>query len=127
MRYRLRTLLILITVAAIVCARIAYLRQRSAMHRQAATQILTRINQMSEAQARNALRRLLAGGIPIKTIEVTSMETAVTALENQSGTGQIVEVDRTADWQRALHHEALAIRYERAAYRPWLVIDESER
>src|SRR5262249_16788929 len=114
MRFRLRTLLIVITIAAIVFARIAYLRQKSEIHRQATTQILTRINHMTEAEAQNALRQLLAGGIPIKTIEVTGMETTVTALENQSRSGMIVEVDRAADWQRALHHEALAIKYEQA-------------
>jgi hypothetical protein len=127
MRYTIRTLLILMTVAAIVCARMAYLRQKSAMHRRAATEILTRINHMSVAQARNALRRLLAEGLPIQTIEVSSFETTVNALENRSGDGQIVEVNRTDDWKRALHHEALAIRYEKAVYRPWHIVRESER
>jgi hypothetical protein len=86
-----------------------------------------RINHMSAAEARNALRRLVAGGLPIKTIEVKSVETTVAALENQSGEGTIVEVDRTADWQRALQHEALAVKYERAAYRPWQMIHEAEK
>src|SRR6478609_2446524 len=127
MRYRLRTLLILVTVVAVACARIAYLRQKSATHRQAATQLLTQINHMSSADTRTALRRLLAGGLPIQTIEVSSFETTVNALENQSGDGQIVEVNRTADWQRALYHEALAIKYEQAVYRPWLIVNESQR
>jgi hypothetical protein len=127
MRFRLRTLLIFVTIVAIVCARIAYLRQKSEMHRQTATQILTRINHMSEANARMALRRLLARGLPIQTLEVSSFETKVSALENQSGDGQIVEVDRTADWLRALRHEALAIKYEQAVYRPWRFVQEFER
>jgi hypothetical protein len=127
MRYRLRTLLILMTVAAVICARMAYLRQKSVMHRQAATQILTRINSMSEADAQNTLGRLLAAGLPIHTIQVSSFETTVTALENNSGNGQIVEVDRTEDWKRALNHEALARRYENAVYRPWRIVREAER
>jgi hypothetical protein len=126
MRYRLRTLIILITVAAIICGRIAYLRQQAAVHRQAATQSLMLIDGMTDAHARKALRRLLADGLPVQTIEVSSVGTPVTALQNHSGYGQIVDVDRTADWQRALRHEALAMKYERAVYRPWLIVRESD-
>ena len=112
MRYRLRTLLILMTVVCIYSAWVGYLRSAAAFHRREA-------NRIAHELSRNM-------GMTTKEIE-----TLVTNIASHSRTRvdalSFGEVDvalgeaRLAEHRQAVNHTILANTYDQAILRPWKI------
>jgi hypothetical protein len=112
-RYKLRTLLILMAIAAVPLARIAYLRRMADIHRQAASRFVAGNGGLNLPEFRHGVGRLVAQGVPLASLNPDSM--------------QVAETQPKATWQSAIYHEGMAIRYEDAVYMPWLPVWKIKR
>jgi hypothetical protein len=106
MRYRLRTLLILIAIGGTLFARIGYLKRWVDFHRREAA---IRITQIAKNCDRNSTE--IAKALHDNVIEQSRDWSDVRA-SSKDGQGQDLNAS-------AYYHEAMASRYERAIYRPW--------
>jgi hypothetical protein len=139
LRYRLRTLLMLVTLACVMSAWVAYVRRMERFHREAENKHASRI-----AAAESALWPALS--VP----RDKHVEARVTALvvEGPRRNGRL-EIHRRGipgsrdvtvsngrglsirgrgditDWQMAVHHRIAADKYRRARFEPWVLMSRN--
>lgn len=114
MKFTLRTLLILVTIACILLGgRIEYLRRRAAFHKREALRLNQECNvarvtalliQLEDEKRRDPRNRYVA-----ISDDLNAANANVEALNEQL----------TRHWNLYLH-------YERAAFRPWMIVDKGE-
>jgi hypothetical protein len=129
MRFRLRTLLILIVFAGLVFARMGHFRQKAIAHRHAAANLVPVIATAEKENTRNiesSVQHLASGSATLKTIIARVQFREVIVLENGAGNGLVIQNNAAlSNWRDAVRHSALAAQYERAVYRPWMIVSES--
>ncbi|HEY2415563.1 MAG TPA: hypothetical protein VGI40_25195 [Pirellulaceae bacterium] len=117
MRYRLRTLLIVIAVLAAVLARVAYLKRQRDFHRQEANRLATQIATFQNYDVRDIREKVRHIG----TFGPTARGSTIGAdLPGKYGSPEYE--DTLTNWHLAHEHEILANRYSRAIYRPWALV-----
>ena len=120
MRYKLRTLLIATTVAAMLLAWAAYLRRMAQLHRQEAARIV------------NAIATDLRGfqkGTMMETVERAAEANASQGLNSRSSASfnsPLRWSDLEAALGAAVYHQKQAILYEKAILRPWLMFSNEK-
>jgi hypothetical protein len=132
-RYRLRTLLILMAVAGVVFARVAYLKQWRDFHRREVAKLVEsiRIAEGEDRQIADSVNDFAIAGRAIGFgNDLTQTKFGITngplvrwikdsrTLEKDFATFEI--------WERAIHHQALANCYDEAMYRPWRQVSPQE-
>jgi hypothetical protein len=129
MRYSLRTLLIFTMIVGLILARIAYLKQMARVHRNAVAKLvvdLAALERDPPQETQSAVQFLAEGGSTVK-VAVVGTVPRITVLENERRNGVVIQHGASAiKWQRAVAHEIMAQRYDRAVYRPWTFVSESE-
>lgn len=116
-RYRLRTLLILISVLAVVLARVAYLKRQRDFHRHEVNRLVAQLAAFQKNDSREIEQR-----VSDAAEEGPSARGSWTGgyLSGQYGSP---EYENTlSNWHSARQHEILANRYSRAIYRPWELV-----
>lgn len=131
MRYRLRTLLIALAIAALLFARVGYLKRRAEFHRQAGEDFVRGIAAAawaSEPEIEECIGRLAAGHSrpEIRRLRVEGGgRQAVTIVESRIGYGVVIRNNQMADdWHRAIYHRVMAEKYEQACFYPWRMMVE---
>src|SRR5262245_7417629 len=130
MRYRLRTLLILMTVAGAVFARVAYLKQWRDFHKREVAKLVEsiRIAEGEDRQIADSVNDFAMAGRAIGWgRDITQTKVLIsngkfvrwikdsTTAEKNTATVEI--------WEKAIHHQTLVNRYDEAMYRPWTQIN----
>jgi hypothetical protein len=130
MRYRLRTLLILMAIAGLLFARVAYLKRMGDVHRREIARLLPNI---VAAEGENhetiaaSIDQLAAGdtALVVGNLEVGPAQPRV-GVYDKDMTGRLVKDEATADaWREVVRHQVIANRYDRAMVRPWTVVSEA--
>jgi len=106
MRFRLRTLMIVLAAGGVLFARVGYLKRMAAFHRREASARIARIANncdLSVAEVAKTVR---------ENVDEKAREWSDVRHSSRDGLG----TDLNAS---AYFHEAMADRYERACYRPW--------
>jgi hypothetical protein len=137
MRFRLRTLMILVTLACVFFGWVAFVRQMESFHRKEERKIVLRIvaAEMSYLpQIKTARDEFVEGRIesligdhrPRRTDKflVSRQEIAggeEFTITNGQGVSTIGrgEID---DWRSAVHHRVMANKYQQAVFRPWVLM-----
>jgi hypothetical protein len=130
MRYRLRTLLILVTAVGMLLGWIAWLRHTAAFHRQESVRLAGMIaaiegNPVDNVEER--IRGLSAGGSVTKWVRAANGEgETCTLLRNGRYTtysdSATVDIE---DWSKAVYQAMMGDRFDRALYRPWTLWTEN--
>jgi hypothetical protein len=111
MRYRLRTLLILMTVVCACLAWVGYCRRMAAFHRERSSQLISQVAKregMTHKQVEEAMSELFERW-PIQAVEM--------AQAAPTGTDRYEPV-----YCSAIDHETIARKYDRAVWWPWILI-----
>jgi len=120
MRYRLRTLLIVVTLLCVVTARVTLLKRRADFHQRETARLISRIattEREREQKIENAIHRLAQIGPAARELVISE--------NGASATVSRIEWDNNLnDWQMATSHQIIANRYERAIYRPWVFVSD---
>ena len=123
MRYRLRTLLILLTFLGVLFARIGYLKRMASFHRQLVEGRIAKTADRAATHPHN-----VSIGADRKLIEITLREEI--NRDPASRWKQIREASKTGAKRDAFTdlylHQVMADRYERAIYTPWRLVSEAE-
>jgi hypothetical protein len=123
MQFRLRTLLILLTFLGVLFARIGYLKRMASFHRQLAEGRIAKTVDRAAAYPDNVSR-----GADRKLIE-TTLRGEINH-DPASRWKEIREASKTGAKRDAFtdlyFHLTMADRYERAIYRPWKLVSETE-
>lgn len=117
MRYRLRTLLIVVTVFSLVLARVSYLKHQRDYHRREVQKLIAQLSALGNYDQREMewqVHSAAAAGPSARGSWVGG------DLPGQYGSPEY-ENTLTA-WHVASQHEILANRYSRAIYRPWAFV-----
>jgi hypothetical protein len=111
MRFRLCTLLIVLAISGAIFARIGYLTRMAEFHRREATAGFSRLaREFGESPER---------WVPYEV-------EAVRYWERDPQTWQMIRDNPAHYYVSAIYHQILADRYERAIYRPWQVVSQTE-
>jgi len=130
MRYSLRTLLILVTLVAIILARVGYLKRMAQIHKVAAERFVAHVTEYRQ-NPRDCVAYLIncdaargkavkwwgprRGNPPSKsTVHMSKSPPKVMWLDS----------DSMDAWEKAVTHKVIAARYDRAVYRPWTRVSE---
>jgi hypothetical protein len=109
MRYSLRTLLILITLAALYFGWVAFARQRAKFHRGKAADLVAAIASSGVGMSQRELQMWT---------ELLASDRAQTY--GNPALGGLVSTSLTRHhWETAIDHEALANAYDRVGWQPW--------
>jgi hypothetical protein len=121
MRFRLRTLMIAMAVLGVLLARIGYLKRMATFHRQLVEGRIAKTADRAAADPRNV-------GADRKLIEITLRDEI--NRDPASKWNQIRDASMTGKKRDAFtdlyFHQTMADRYERAIYRPWRLVSETE-
>src|SRR5882724_428396 len=117
MRYRLRTLLIVVSVFAVLLARVAYLKRQRDLHRREVQRLATQLTAFHNYNWRELEKRVgdLAAAGPIAPRSYIGADLSVEY-------GSVEREDLLTNWHLAHQHQILANRYSRAIYRPWALV-----
>ena len=131
MRYRLRTLLVVVAMAGLLFARIGYLKRKAEFHRQACEDFvrgIAAVETASEKEIEESVGRLAAGHKEVETRRLRiagGPRQSITVLESRVGYGIVIRNNQMADdWHRAIYHRVLAEKYDQALFSPWRMIVE---
>jgi hypothetical protein len=131
MRYRLRTLLVVLAIAGLLFARVGYLKRRAEFHRQAGEDFVRGIaaaEWASEREIEECIGRLAAGhsGLETRRLRVEGGgRQGVTVVESRIGYGIVIRNNQMADdWHKAIYHRVMAEKYEQACFYPWQMLVE---
>jgi hypothetical protein len=131
MRYRLRTLLLFLAMAALLFARVGYLKRRAEFHRQASLNFVRGIaaaEWASEREIEESVGRLAAGHreVEVRRLRISSgPRQVVTILESRVGYGVVIRNNQMADdWHEAVFHRVMAEKYDQAVFYPWKMLVE---
>jgi hypothetical protein len=121
MRYRLRTLLIVVTVSAMLFAWAAYMRRMAEHHRNEAASIMNAITTdigrgFTKENVREVVDRVAAGN-ETKGLNSRSFASFASPLRGS---------DIDAALSAAVYHQRQANRYEKAMLRPWIILSIKE-
>jgi len=125
-RYKLRTLLIVMAVAGVVFARVAYLKRWRDFHKREVAKIVEsiRIAEGEDRQIANSVNNFAMAGRAIGWgYDLTQTKVGIT---NGPHVRWVKDSTMFEIWERAIHHQALANRYDEAMYRPWRQISPQE-
>jgi len=130
MRFRLRTLMILLGMAGVLFARVAYLKRLGDVHRREIDRLVPSIL-TAEGENREmiaaAIDQLAAGdtALVVGNVVTWPSQTRV-GVYDKDMTGRLVRDEATADvWREVVRHEVIANRYDRTMYRPWSMVSEA--
>ncbi len=134
MRYRLRTLLIVVAIIGGPLARLAYLQQMARVHRHS-VEALVPILCVSDRATPDEIHHYvshMASGAPSRiksqmvghpyVIGIGSTE----AINLHSDAGRdhlILDQSTLPEWKQAFAHEIIARRFDRAFFHPWQTVD----
>jgi len=128
MRYRLRTLLIVVTLFCVVTARVGYLRHRADFHNQEAARFISQIAKTENEHRQNieyATLRLAEFGLASDgQPQYVQRELFVNENGASSRVSESEWESNLRDWHSATYHQILADRYGRAVYRPWTFVND---
>jgi hypothetical protein len=129
MRYRLRTLLIVVTLVSIPLARIACLKRMAAMNRRSAEQYIEAIagfQQNSHDDVQAAVELAVSHG-EVPRLSIPKNRFVKLEFSARNGGIGVINLDEAAmeNWGKAIAHTIVADRYERAVYRPWTRVKET--
>ena len=128
-RYKLRTLLILLAIVAMIFARVGYLNRMAAWHRHKAAEHLPLIAAAEGVTVRDAaqsIKHLTTSSSGVRTIVFEEPFQQMAVLEGMTGNGLVVQNKAAlSHWDDAIKHSILAARFERATYRPWTIVIEN--
>jgi len=117
MRYRLRTLLIVLAVICVILARIAYVKEQRDFHRHEVQKLVSQLASIPGSEAERVLARqvheIAASGPAARGSWIGS-----SGLPGECGSPEY-ESTITA-WYMVRQHEILVSRYDHALYRPWM-------
>jgi len=126
MRYRLRTLLIVVMIIGGPLARLAYLKQMVRFHRQAVEALIPTLclsDRLTPDEAHYQISFMASNASRIKSRIVGHPHvvgigsTKAIDLESNAGRGQLIQDKATlAEWKQAFAHEIIANRFERAFF-----------
>jgi hypothetical protein len=121
MRYRLRTLLIVLTAAGVLLARIAYLKQERDWHAREVARLvgMIRIAEGEDRQIMNSILQLAEADTDIQ--KGTDPARTKVGVYNSQGV-RWIEDSAFPAWKEAIRQQAIANRFERAMYRPWTIV-----
>jgi hypothetical protein len=130
MRFRLRTLLILMAVAGLLFTRIGYLKRMADFHRREVARIggsISVAEREDEGQVAASIKELAEGDTELVVGTMTdSLWMGRVGVYDKDMTGRLVKDAATAEsWREAAVHQVIANRYDRACYRPWMTVSES--
>jgi hypothetical protein len=120
MRFRLRTLLIVVSILAAVLARVAYLKRQRDFHRQEVHRLVTQLASTPGSEGERVLARQVHELAAFGPAARGSWIGSGALPPGQDGSSEY-ESTMTA-WHEAKQHELLANRYSRAIYRPWTLV-----
>jgi hypothetical protein len=118
MRYRLRTLLILLTLLAGLFARIGYLKNRAGYHRRQVSSTISRLITHPVNVENGITEEVMNRAIRNATLDKASVWKQIRGAQAVGFKGK--------DEAKLFFHEIMADRYERAVYRPWRLVPEAE-
>ena len=130
MRYRLRTLLMFFTAVGLFFGWIAWLRQSAAFHRRESSRIVSMLAHCEATTPDYVEERVaaLAQGRSItKWVKAANGNGEKCTLLKNGGhmtLSDSVSVD-VEDWGSAVYHVMMTDRFDRAIYRPWILLCES--
>jgi hypothetical protein len=116
MRYRLRTLLIVLTVGCAFLAWVAYLRQTAAYHRREAERLAFQIADYTLSN-----ENLVHDAVELYAAEGRVSEEDLIWHPNY-GRGLIIDDEARADWDSAVRHQRMAAVYDGAILKPWTLL-----
>src|SRR4051794_27035819 len=126
MQFRLRTLLIVITLACLCFAWLSFVRQRAQFHRSQAADLISQIaaaEQHTRDETDFGILALAAGKTPTKTTHLTIGDgpDRVTFIES-ARTARVVNDEMADEWHLAVHHTRKAKTFDRASLQPWVLL-----
>jgi hypothetical protein len=122
MRYRLRTLMLATTVAAVFLAWVAYMRRMALHHQHEAAAIAGAIvndYRFTEENVLGSIERAAAGVETVGTKGLVSRSSA-------SFSSPLRGSDLEDAFGAAIYHESQATLYGKAMFRPWLLLGNEE-
>lgn len=122
MRYRLRTLLIVVTIASLPMAWFAFAKQAAEHHRRESARIIRSINEhsfMPPEFAWDGVARHATQGV--KEHEKLS-DGRLIVFHPKFGRQLLLDAKESGDWDQAVNHHRIAAQYDKAVLRPWLVL-----
>ena|SRR6185369_14008505 len=128
MRYRLRTLLIVVTLACLYFSWLSFAVQRARFHRRQAADLVSRIaaaEQYTPNEIDSSVMAFAAGtaSFATKYNYIRGGANKITYIDSTNA-GRVVN-DETADkWLLAIHHTRKARIFDRAALQPWILFNE---
>ena len=117
LRYKLRTLFIVVGLLGLVCARIAYLKRMSDYHRAEGEKLMDAMA-LTDEEGRPIRYRIHIyshGGTGL-TAYSDGAEVPVPSYDRD------MSYPEARQWQAAMSHQTTAHKYERAMYRPWMKV-----
>jgi hypothetical protein len=118
MRFRLRTLMIVLALLAGLFARIGYLKSRAAFHRRQVSSTISRLVTRPLEMQSGITQAVMNRAIGDATLDNASVWKQIRVAQAVGFKGK--------DEAKLFFHEIMADRYERAAYRPWRLVPEAE-
>jgi hypothetical protein len=121
-RFKLRTLLIVLAIAGMVFARIAYLKRLGDFHHREVHRLIQAITKAEGGDNRiaNSLNDFAIAGETIGTVS-DSTRTKI-GIHNSHFVRWVKDESSVELWRSAIYHQILANRYQAAMYRPWTVV-----
>ena len=112
MRFRLRTLLILVTVVCVYAAWVGYMRNAAALHGQEANRIARELAQSTSMTTKDL------------EVLITNIAAQSTARVDKLSFGSVdtfLGEARLAEHRKAVNHTILANTYDQSILRPWKI------
>lgn len=126
LRFRLRTLMIVISVACAAFSLPAYMRRMANHHRDELTRLVSKISETDALQRQNvdeAIQWLAAGTAKRMFVyEPLSGKTIICYQGPNGGLGRPFFRPDSADWDRAVYHKKMAETYDASLLRPWRLL-----
>jgi hypothetical protein len=122
MRFRLRTLLIFLTLACAYFGWVSHAKRRAEFHRHQENEVARQIGIMEAAERERINRAITLLATPGTNSWTTSRNGTTRVLVEKSGTVEEIRIPRMIDedsWERLAHHKLSADAYERATFQPW--------
>jgi hypothetical protein len=125
MRYRLRTLLIVVTVSCLVLAWVTHSRRMAQYHSREAVRLISQIAQTEKSRPvdiENSIR-MLEDDATTKIPRVGKLfGQSVVHIHVPNGPMRLLFQTDPDHWQQAIDHRKRSKAYQHAAWRPWLLI-----
>jgi len=131
MRYRLRTLLIALTLIGCGLGWISWLRQSAAFHRRESARFINTLAPLEAARPEYVEEKVLAlaqGRSVTKWVRAANGSGEQSTLLKNGGHMTFSDAATTDvdDWGQAVYHAMMADRFQHALYRPWILLVEKK-